>query len=203
MAAWLIISLIPKIVPNFSQWEVLRAFHALLHSWQNVLAFVAGLIPPLAWVDLTPTDVFALVFALTIGLPAAISAATMRDRFIIKDEVEKPKRISEKVILDRAIAATFGLFVLFSSFALGALVHGGSSGVVRLHPPFEQVFLITLVFWVGALFMLRGYFRGLVFVLAFIVAIEGLYWLNTPTLKDWIDAQVEQSIGPNPLATEK
>ncbi len=203
LAAWLIISLVPQVAPNFSQWEALRALHALLQSWQQILTLIAQIMPPLAWFKLTAADVFALIFTLSIGLPAAYAAATIRERFRIKDEGESPKAVSERVLLDRAFALLVGLFVLLCSFVLGALVHGGGSGIIKVYPSFVQVLVVTLLFWVIAIFMLPGYFRGLVFVLGFIITIEGLYWLNTPSLKEWVDVQVEQSIGPDPLRMKK
>lgn len=223
-AAWLVVSVIPIVVPSFTQWEVLRAFHALVVEWRAALHWLALQLPQIAWFQPTAADLFAISFMLSIGLPTALVPAKPiyevwwileRDsRRKTEGNVTNDAQLIWLLRLTLPLMVTMGLLFLWFAYDVAVEIYSKGSvfgfGVQDFAKIGEWSFwvrvlsdaipMVLIAYWALAFVFFRGYFRGAVYLIGFIAAIEVLYLLNTPYLTDWINARVADAIGPDPLA---
>jgi hypothetical protein len=209
-AALAVVQLVPVFV-DLSAYEFLRAFHALIVGWNLFAAWVGSLIGTLPFIpDLEPVVVNALLFAGSIGVPSAFA-------FAGGFEERRRSRLSwTPSWLDRPMAASafvsmvvvsylafvwaitgedpFGVSPLADAASIDGkynvgdleLLFGDLDSLTGVLSQFSIIFLILTNFCL-ALWKLKGYARGLIFIAVFILTMQALYWINAPWIADRIN----------------
>jgi hypothetical protein len=206
-AAWLIVSLIPQFIPDLSKWEVLRAFHALVIEWRAALDWVASYLPKFEWYQPDGAFVFGAGVGLAIGLPAGLAFYNFenrrfRDRLISRNvfsRVFTHITLYSSVVTSVVLAATFAA-VVYDPKITQQVADAASIDWVNYLVFSMLAFYVAglLVFWVRSFFVLDGYFRGFIYVVGFLIAVETLYLMHTPGLSEWVNTRVAEVIGPDP-----
>jgi hypothetical protein len=183
---------VASIVPNFldlTRWEFLRAFHALVVGWRSVAGALGRLIGELPFMPpLSAMTVNMLVLLGAVGFPGAWGVLKYWGEVSFPRDDESAPRFEMAIFKWAQV-----IIVLLGTASLAALAHGE----VLLDPVQTTFFaLFVLGGWGASMYFLPGYFRGLVFVVSFVAAMQALYYLNAPWLSDTIRSATTDVLGP-------
>lgn len=189
-----------QLVPEFmdlSRYEFLRAAQAVIIAWDSVASRMGQLIGTLPFLpQLTAFHVNAAIFTAAFGVPAAYVV-------LRRGASDAPRRPRRSI---RSLAAAAILFASVMAYAFVGSVHvrmrivdlmiDGSQREANLA---GLIFLLVVaamfvVALLVALVSLKGYARGLVLILSFILTLQVLYYLDAPYLADWIDGWADRQL---------
>jgi hypothetical protein len=188
IAAAIALSLFASTFTDLSRFEFLRAVHALLLAWSDAAAWLGRLIGMAPWLpDLSGDVVAALVLAASLGAPIGYALATFlfpsgRSPAWTFDEDEPSIGSTSPSAGGLIFCVPLGMTASFAAFLMAVEAWREDLSFPLLHSG-----LIFYMFVAGC-FLLRGFLRGVLILLAFMGVFLALTWLSTPGLADWVNA---------------
>jgi hypothetical protein len=188
IAAAIALSLFASTFTDPSRVEFLRPVHALLLAWSDAAAWLGRLIGMAPWLpDLSGDVVAALVLAASLGAPIGYALAGFlfpsgRPPAWTFDEDEPPIGSASPSAGGLIFCVPLGMTASFAAFLTAVQAWREDLSLPLLYSG------LTVYMFVAACFVLNGFLRGVLILLAFMGAFQALYWLNTPGLTDWVNA---------------
>jgi hypothetical protein len=137
--------------------------------------------------DLSGDVVAALVLAASLGAPIGYALATFlfpsgRPPAWTFDEDEPPMGSALPSVGGLIFCVALGMTASFAAFLTAVEAWREDLSFPLLHSG------LAVYMFVAACFVLNGFLRGVLILLAFTGAFQALYWLSTPGLANWVNA---------------
>jgi len=167
---------------SLDKYEFLRAFHALLVGWNRVAAFVGRMIGYLPFLPhYSANEVNALLFASTVGIPTVYEYT--HGIGAVGGGMYPARRFWFILLLP----LYYFLYLMVFEVAPHSIMDWLRVSLISAFCAFH---------WIVALVTMKGYRRGLVYTLTFVLTMQCLYWSHTPWLKNKIDTLTASVLGP-------
>lgn len=167
-AAISLIALIQTFIP-LDYKDTLRGFHAAITSWNKVASAIGSIISKVPYSpQLTGDQISAITLILSSVVPLTI---------ILWHDTDEESSITE-VLTSRALALGLGITHSIALFEMTA--NKGDP----LTNAMSWSFVSTGVLM--SCFLIKGYFKGFIHVVVFILSIELMYLLSLPYISDGI-----------------
>ncbi len=220
--ALMLMTLVPEFV-NLSRFDFLRAFHALILSWNGVAELI-GLC--FGWLPFVPDIPYWLINTFTIMLiivfPALIQAPGASAFHYAFEITFLRNRNGEEVIVNALNTKAenevmqfkfYKLIEFFMLFLLVSEVFSPNHSTfyfrnVKSFGAFSHIVYISTFFFLGlgilSLFLLfltktPSFKNGLLFVIGIVAIMELSYMIGLPIVGDWITAWTNSVLGPLPV----
>ena len=210
IATLAILGLISQFV-DFSRFPAVRAVHAVVVSWNDLMADFADAIPINLPFELSAYHLNLFTIWLVLILPASViwSATTKREQ--IKSWIQNRKSLLEYIPMPGWVILYFLSFIPLLKEAFFVLaVSAGYVALIWLlqnSPEFAWQFLLwaiailVLVYFYVIYTVMAGMKRsppfrhGLIFAATSILAIEVMYF--SPVVGEYLDAFADSKLGPD------
>jgi hypothetical protein len=201
-----------QLIPRYAdvgQIDFLRGLQALIEGWRTLAASIGSTLGRLPLVpSLSGEVITVLLFGSFLAIPTAIMLATSwpPERLAAYDFAEYRRQMGAQrgawaaiVKTVQAIGLVFIFLSLYADVVAPDLIRRISSGAATSGTgPFALIFATFMVgvAYLFALAQLKGYFTGLIIVLAAIITAQALYWLDAPWISDQLGALAETTVTP-------
>lgn len=192
VAAFLLVSILPAIT-DISRFKWLTAFHLAAVAWDQTMAGIGLLIGKLPYVpDVPAVVVDGFIFFSAIGLPIFIALFRSSSQIVEHHtrNTFSPQNFSIFGLVYSILVLILMAFSLISNFFILTVLYILTKYYSLDVNEWQLVVLIScyLALFYYALKNIRGYAKGLFFVVTFCLAVEVLYLISHPNFSFWIDS---------------
>lgn len=187
---------ISALVVGFVEWNVkwFPAFHAMLISWNDAMAWVGEVIGKIPFIPTVPSYVCnAFVLFFSVAIPAAIYyIKNLAGTFYFR----KKAYSTDEYFVAAKDAITVSMTTMMPFLVMRDFVVGSPTADDKFTNTMNNITItlfIIYILWKAYIPFLRStpvFLYGIAFTFGFVCFMETFYWLNTPLVSDWIESTV-------------
>ncbi len=189
-AAITLAEVVPRIT-DLSRFEFLRAFHALLVGWREVAGWIGSALGKLPLIPHISADVVnGAVFTASVGVPAGFALIRLGNSQSAVNRLDE-FGIPRWSLWGFGATVPFFLYGIYMTATVPGYLEtwqgrAEEQGEILSLVEVSILSLFVLAAFLCALITLKGYARGLIVFVSFVITLQLLYWINTPWLADFI-----------------